>query len=69
MKWTVARFPNGNWSTGGTPTDYANCEVFVVDAADRKSATQKAQAKRSRQRKLWARKIAVCNNSRSVVDD
>ena len=53
MKWTVARFPNGNWTTGGKPTDkdYENCEVFVVDAADRKSATKKAQAKRSRQRK------------------
>jgi len=53
MKWTVARFPNGSWSTGGKPNsvDYENCEVFVVEAESRESATKKAQAKRSRQRK------------------
>lgn len=53
MKWTVARFPNGNWTTGGKPTDkdYENCEVFVVEADSRASATKKAQAKRRRQRR------------------
>lgn len=53
MRWTVARFPNGDWTTGGKPTDadYANCEVFVVDADSREKATKKAQAKRSRQRR------------------
>jgi hypothetical protein len=53
MKWTVARFPNGSWTTGGKPSskDYENCEVFVVEAESRESATKKAQAKRSRQRR------------------
>lgn len=53
MEWTVARFPNGSWTTGGKPTDmdYVGCEVFVIDSADRASATKKAQAMRSRQRK------------------
>lgn len=48
MKWTVARFPSGSWTTGGSADDpdYANCEIFVVDAKDRKDATRKAQAKR-----------------------
>lgn len=53
MKWTVARFPNGSWTTGGKPNseDYENCEVFVIEADSREHATKKAQAKRSRQRK------------------
>lgn len=52
MKWTVARFPNGSWSTGGEPNDkdYENCEVFVVEANSRELAKRKAQAKRRRQR-------------------
>lgn len=54
MKWTVARFPDGSWSTGGEPNDkdYENCEVFVVEADSRELAKRKAQAKRRRQRKL-----------------
>lgn len=53
MQWTVARFPAGNWTTGGKPTDpdYAECEVFVVEAPNREAATKKAQAKRSRMRR------------------
>jgi len=53
MLWTVARFPNGEWTTGGKPKDpdYANCEVFVVDADTREKAKKKAQAKRTRQRR------------------
>jgi hypothetical protein len=53
MLWTVARFPNGTWSTGGSPKDpeYKDCEVFVVDAETRDTAKRKAQSKRSRQRK------------------
>lgn len=53
MKWTVARFPSGNWSAGGKPTDpdYAECEVFVVDAPNCEAAKKKAQSKRSRMRR------------------
>lgn len=51
--WTVARFPNGSWSTGGKPTDpeYALCEVFQVRANSREKAKRLAQNLRSRQRK------------------
>lgn len=47
--WTVARFPNGFWSTGGKPTDpdYAECEVFAILATSREQAKKKAQARRS----------------------
>lgn len=47
---TVARFPNGEWTTGGKTTDpdYADCEVFRVWAADRKSAKRYAQDERCR---------------------
>lgn len=53
MEWTVARFKNGSWTTGGNPSDsdYADCEVFVIEAPDRKTATKKAQATRSKQRR------------------
>lgn len=56
--WTVARFPNGSWSTGGKPTDpeYALCEVFQVRASSREQAKRLAQSLRSRRRKkrpLW----------------
>ena len=52
--WTVARFPNGSWSYGGKPTDpdYAECEVFRIAAVEGKAAVKKAQAKRSRERRL-----------------
>lgn len=47
--WTVARFPNGFWSTGGKPTDpdYAECEVFTILATSREQAKKRAQARRS----------------------
>ncbi len=48
--WTVARFPDGSWTTGGLPTDpaYAGCEVYRVHASDRTKAKRKAQAQRAR---------------------
>lgn len=48
MKWTVARFPDGSWTTGGKPNDpdYANCEVFEVDANDRFVRGQNDECKR-----------------------
>lgn len=47
--WTVARFPSGMWSTGGSPNDpeYACCEVFHVIAKSRDEAKRKAQSMRS----------------------
>lgn len=56
--WTVVRFPNGSWSTGGKPTDpdYAQCEVWQIPAASREAATKKAQARRSRARRAAAQK-------------
>jgi hypothetical protein len=62
MKWTVARFPSGNWTTGGKPNDpdYADCEVFVIEAPDRKTATKRAQAKRTRQRRAEGLIPATC---------
>lgn len=48
--WAVARFPNGSWSTGGSPDDplYSENEVFQVMASTRKHATQKARSMRAR---------------------
>lgn len=50
MIWTVVRWPNGSWSTGGKPSDpdYEICEVWRIEADTREQATRKAQAKRSR---------------------
>ena len=50
MLWTVARFPNGSWSYGGKPDDpdYAECEVWSIEASDGKAAIKKAREKRSR---------------------
>ncbi|WP_455233504.1 hypothetical protein [Geopseudomonas aromaticivorans] len=47
--WTVGRFPNGDWTSGGTPKDetYAECEVFQVMASSREQAVRKAQSRRS----------------------
>lgn len=47
--WTVVRFPNGSWSTGGKPDapDYAACEVWQIAATSREDATKKAKAKRA----------------------
>lgn len=52
MLWTVARFPDGSWASGGKPTDsdYALCEVWRIEADSRAEAVRKAQAKRSRAR-------------------
>jgi len=46
--WTVARFPDGSWSSGGQPDDpdYACCEVFQVEATSRDDAERKAKAER-----------------------
>lgn len=48
--WTVARFPAGVWTTGGTPDDpdYADCEIWQVLATSREQAKKKAQYLRSR---------------------
>ncbi len=46
--WTVARYPSGEWSTGGKPDDpaYEGCEIYRVMAKDREQAKKKAQAER-----------------------
>lgn len=46
--WTVARYPSGEWTTGGRPDDpaYEGCELFRVMAKDRNHAKKKAQAQR-----------------------
>lgn len=51
--WTVARFPSGAWSFGGTPDDpaYSECEIWQISATNGKEAKKRAQAKRSRDRK------------------
>lgn len=58
--WTVARFPNGSWSTGGTPDSpgYDDCEIWQIEATTREAATKKAQAHRSH-RMLKAKKAAA----------
>jgi hypothetical protein len=49
MLWTVARFPNGSWTSGGKPDapDYAECEVWQIEADHRDQAVKKAKAKRA----------------------
>lgn len=51
INWTVARFPNGEWTTGGRPDDpeYEECEVFVVEAFTRNQAKANAQLRRRAQ--------------------
>lgn len=68
MKWTVARFPSGSWTTGGKPSDadYKGCEEFVVEAPDRKTATKRAQAKRTRQRRSEGLIPATCIAAHTV---
>ena len=48
--WTVARFPSGDWSTGGRPTspEYARCDVWQVEAASEQEARRKAYRLRAR---------------------
>ena len=55
--WTVVRFPDGTWSTGGKPDDpdFQHCEVFVVSAVSREQAKRKGQQKRYRQAKKEAK--------------
>lgn len=44
--WTVVRFPDGSWSSGGSVDDpeYAHCEVFEVLADSREAAEKSAKA-------------------------
>jgi len=48
--WTVVRFPAGNWSGGGRPTDtdYECCEVYRIPALGLDKAKKKAQSIRAR---------------------
>lgn len=66
--WTVVRFPNGSWSTGGKPSDpeYAECEVWRIPAAGRWEATKKAQSKRNYEQRK-AKKAAACTPVSSVA--
>ncbi len=58
MQWTVAKFPSGEWTTGGSPDspDYHGCEVLVVEARDRDHA--KKEAAKVRRRKGYVPHIA-----------
>lgn len=49
--WTVARFPNGAWDTGGSPNDpaYSECEIWQIEADSRDKAKKIAQGRRARQ--------------------
>lgn len=60
MLWTVVRFPNGSWSTGGRPDspEYSECEVWRIEADNREHATRKAKAKRSYEARKAAKKAA-----------
>lgn len=51
--WTVARFPSGEWCTGGRVSDpeYAESWVTQVEAKDRAEAKKKGQAKYYREQK------------------
>lgn len=51
--WTVVRFPNGEWTTGGRPDSptYEHCEVWEVEAASSEEAMKKAQGLRARERR------------------
>lgn len=49
--WTVARYSNGNWETGGKPEDYDDtCEIFIIEGNDRTLVKKKAQGCRSKLR-------------------
>lgn len=50
MKYTIVRFPAGDWSGGGKPDDpdYALCEVYIIPADSYDKAKKKAQAVRAR---------------------
>jgi hypothetical protein len=46
---TVVRFPAGDWSGGGRPSDpdYAQCEVYLIQAESFEKAKKKAQSVRA----------------------
>ncbi|WP_252108946.1 MULTISPECIES: hypothetical protein [unclassified Halomonas] len=48
--WTVVKFPNGSWSYGGPvlSPEYADCEVYCIEAPGPKTAVKKAQTIRAR---------------------
>lgn len=48
--WTVARFPAGVWSGGGSRNDpdYSTCEVYLIPSESLDKAKKKAQAIRTR---------------------
>ncbi len=51
--WTVVRFPNGSWSYGGRPDspEYAQCEVWEIEAETPTYAINKAQGHWRRKQK------------------
>jgi len=51
--WTVVRFPDGSWSSGGTADDpeFAACEVYRIQAGSREEAERKAKAARRKKAK------------------
>jgi len=53
--WTVARFPNGNYGSGGRrdDPDYQGCEIWEIQADSREEALKKAKQKRK-----WAKEKA-----------
>jgi hypothetical protein len=62
--WTVARYPDGSWGTGGSPNDadYAHCEVYQVPASDRDSATKKAKLLRKGELRKAGRAVPNATN-------
>lgn len=56
--FTVVRWPNGSWSTGGkvSDPDYERCEVYVVPFTTDAAAKKQAQAIR---RRLAAKDLAL----------
>lgn len=61
MIWTVVRFPDGSWSYGGRPDspDYAECEVWRIDADTAELAVRKAQAKRRSDKARQAKVLSL----------
>lgn len=59
--WTVARFPNGSWSTGGKPDcpDYELCSVYRVLAVGEKEAKSKGQAMHRKAMRQQAKVLLV----------
>lgn len=61
VEWTVARYPDGTWDSGGCPDspDYAHCEVFQVIASGRDEAERLGKAQ---YRKQLRKKAKPCVN-------